>query len=373
MQSNTYREILQQPRMWLEEWNNMVSQKDTIARFMHTYLTPDTDIILTGAGTSAFIGDALEAILHQGPFRNARAVATTDLITHAADYLRPDKPLLLISFARSGSSPESVGAINIANKLCSNIAHIFITCNQQGELAHMAEGHPNSLLLLLPPETNDKSLAMTSSFSTMLLSCVLLAHIDEIETQQSVVGALAQNATAIINNCQSALQHIAEQHFERAVFLGSGPMKGIAEECHLKLQELTDGMVVCKFDSFLGFRHGPKAVINDKTVVVYLLSDNEDVLRYERDLIAQINSNNQLVAQIAVSCGTPVDIPGVTYDLQAVLPNTSATAGEAVCLPYVLVGQLLGFYKSKAVGLSPDSPSVSGNISRVVEGVTIYE
>lgn len=373
MQTNTYREILQQPQMWLEEWKNMIQNRDAVTAFLKDYLTSDTEIILTGAGTSAFIGDALAPMLHQGILRKAKAVSTTDLITHASSYLCPEKPLLLISFARSGNSPESVGAINIADKLCSRIAHIFITCNEQGKLAHIAQGRKNTLLLLLPSETNDKSLAMTSSFSTMLLACILLAHINDIETQQTAVGALAQNAQTVLDNAQDGIRQIAQCPFERAVFLGSGPMKGIAEECHLKLQELTDGQVVCKFDSFLGFRHGPKAVINDKTLVVYLLSDDENVLRYEKDLIKQINSNNRLVAQIAVSCGKPVNIPGVTYDLQIVMPHTGDTAGEGICLPYVTVGQLLGFYKSLAVGLCPDTPSVSGNISRVVEGVTIYE
>lgn len=373
MQTNTYKEILQQPQMWLKEWENMVQNRETVTAFLKSYLTPDTEIILTGAGTSAFIGDALAPILHNSLLRGAKAIATTDLITHAASYLCPEKPLLLISFARSGNSPESVGAIKIANKLCSKVAHIFITCNEQGELARIAKGQSNILMLLLPSETNDKSLAMTSSFSTMLLTCILLAHIDNIEAQKSVVEALAQNAQAVLDNAQDGIKQIAKRPFERAVFLGSGPMKGIAEECHLKLQELTDGQVVCKFDSFLGFRHGPKAVINNKTVVVYLLSDNEDVLRYEKDLIAQINSNNHLVAQIAVSCGKPVEIQDVTYDLQITMPNTAESAGAGICLPYVLVGQLLGFYKSEAVGLCPDTPSVSGNISRVVEGVTIYE
>ena len=42
------------------------------------------------------------------------------------------------------------------------------------------------------------------------------------------------------------------------------------------------------------------------------------------------------------------------------------------CVSFVFVGQLLGLFKSIDKGLSPDSPSISGNISRVVEGVTLY-
>lgn len=370
METNTYREILQQPSVWKEQYAAMVAQKQAIQAFLAKYLTKETDIVLTGAGTSAFIGDAIAPVLR--PFwKNVRAVATTDLITHAADYLDADKPLLLISFARSGNSPESVGAVDLANKICKKIAHIYITCNKEGYLAKTA-GAENILCLLLPDATNDKSLAMTSSFSTMLLSCLLLSKMEVIESEKEAVENIAKNAQFVLDHCAD-LKAIGERKFERAVFLGSGPMKGIAEECHLKLQELTDGAVVCKFDTFLGFRHGPKAVVNSKSIVVYLTSDDESVQRYERDLIKQVDGNNKLVAQVLVSAGKAVKVEGVNEDLQLTMPFGSAMTSIYGLLPYVLVGQLLGFHASVAHGLCPDTPSVSGNISRVVEGVTIYK
>jgi len=370
MTTYTIQEIKQQPQVWMQQYEAMVAQKTEIQRFLSTYLTADTDIVLTGAGTSAFIGDAIAPVL-RGIWKNVRAVATTDLITHAASYLDADKPLLLISFARSGNSPESVGAVDIANGLCKKIAHIYITCNKDGYLAKTA-GADNILCLLLPDATNDKSLAMTSSFSTMLLTCLMLSRIDLIEQERQAVEHIAANAQYILDQ-ESQLQAIAERKFERAVFLGSGPMKGIAEECHLKLQELTDGAVVCKFDTFLGFRHGPKAVVNEKSVVVYLTSDDEKVQRYERDLIKQVDGNNHVVAQVLVAAGKQVKVDGVKEDLQLVMPFGSAETSIYGLLPYVLTGQLLGYHASLAHGLCPDTPSVSGNISRVVEGVTIYK
>jgi len=370
METNTYKEILQQPAVWKEQYAAMVAQKPAIQAFLAKYLTPQTDIVLTGAGTSAFIGDAIAPVLRP-IWKNVRAVATTDLITHAADYLDADKPLLLISFARSGNSPESVGAVDLANRICKNIAHIYITCNKDGYLAKTA-GKDNILCLLLPEATNDKSLAMTSSFSTMLLTCLMLSRINTIEDEKTAVENIAANAQSVLNQ-ENLLQAIAMRPFERAVFLGSGPMKGIAEECHLKLQELTDGAVVCKFDTFLGFRHGPKAVVNSKSIVVYLTSDDESVQRYERDLIEQVDGNNKLVAQVIVSAGKKVKVEGVEEDLQVCMPYGSAQTSIYGLLPFVLVGQMLGFHASLAHGLCPDTPSVSGNISRVVEGVTIYK
>ena len=380
----TFNEIHQQPAMWRKELAALLAKKEEIRAFMHKYLTPDTDIVLTGAGTSAFIGDALQPVM-RGMWHNVRSVATTDIITHAKYLLNPDKPLLLVSFARSGNSPESVGAVNLANKICKNVAHVYITCNANGKLAQQAEPTPNPslegaeskpdniLLLLLPEETDDKSLAMTSSFSTMLLTCLMLGHIDTLDQDQEMIEKTAKNAEAVMAEYEEKLKEIAGRPFERGVFLGSGALKGIAEECHLKLQELTDGAVVCKFDSFLGFRHGPKAVVNSKSIVVYLMTEQEDVQRYERDLVKQVDANNTPVAQIIVIAGKAPELSGVKADLVVRMPYGPKENDFYGIVAYVLVGQLLGYYASLAHGLNPDAPSVSGNIHRVVEGVTIYE
>ena len=372
MANYTFDEIHQQPAMWRKELKALLAAKAEVSAFMHKYLTPDTDVVLTGAGTSAFIGDALLPVM-RGMWRNVRSVPTTDLITHSEYLLDKERPLLLVSFARSGNSPESVGAVNLANKLCKNVAHVYITCNKNGKLALQAEGKDNILLLLLPEETDDKSLAMTSSFSTMLLTCLMLGHIDTLEQDADEIEKTAKNAEAVISEYEEKLKGIGERPFERGVFLGSGALKGIAEECHLKLQELTDGAVVCKFDSFLGFRHGPKAVVNDKSLVVYLMTDKEYVQRYERDLVKQVDANNNPVAQVIVIAGNAPELPGVKVDLVVKMPFGPKENDFYGIVPYVLVGQLLGFYASKAHGLNPDAPSVSGNIHRVVEGVTIYE
>ena len=378
MANYTYDEIHQQPAMWRKELKALLANKAEVSAFMHKYLTPDTDVVLTGAGTSAFIGDALLPVM-RGLWRNVRSVPTTDLITHAEYLLDKERPLLMISFARSGNSPESVGAVNLANKICKNVAHVYITCNKNGKLAQQAvesqksKEESNILLLQLPEETDDKSLAMTSSFSTMLMTCLMLGHIDTLEQDADEIEKTAKNAEVVIAEYEEKLKAIAERPFERGVFLGSGALKGIAEECHLKLQELTDGAVVCKFDSFLGFRHGPKAVVNDKSIVVYLMNDKESVLRYERDLVKQVDANNKPVAQIIVIAGNAPELPGVKADLVVKMPYGPKENDFYGIVPYVLVGQLLGFYASKAHGLNPDAPSVSGNIHRVVEGVTIYE
>jgi tagatose-6-phosphate ketose/aldose isomerase len=366
----TYREIMQQPSMWLKEYELLVAEREKIEAFITRYLYEGYQIIYTGAGSSAYIGDVLEVALSDTMFKGAISVPTTDIITNPETYLCCDKKILMISFARSGNSPESLGAIRIANSICKDIAHIYITCNAEGELAKTADKE-NTLLLILPSETNDVSLAMTSSFSTMMFTCMMIAHIRGVESQRPMVESLVKTATEALVQIDRQIPEIASRRFDRAVFLGSGELKGIAEESHLKLQEMTDGRVVCSFDSFLGFRHGPKAVVNDSTVMVYLFAGCQTVSRYETDLVEQVNSNNSVVAQIAVSTNK-VEVDGTSFDVNIPLGGSDHVQGVYKCLPYIFVAQLLGYYKSLDFGLNPDSPSVSGNIARVVEGVTIY-
>ena len=306
-------------------------------------------------------------------FSDCRSVPTTDIVTDYRTFFPEGKKVLLISFARSGNSPESIGAVKIANKVATGIAHIFITCNAEGELARMASGSPeNTLLVLLPPETNDVSLAMTSSFSTMVMSCLMLAEMDSADSVGEKVAAVSRLTAAAMDKYEGVLREIAKRPFKRAVFLGSGFLKGIAEESHLKLQELTDGDVMCTFDSFLGFRHGPKAVVREGPLLVYLLSDDPYTRQYEIDLIRQIDGNNRAVAQVLVSADD-VQIDGVEFDARIVLNEEKAELGNYGYVPYVFVAQMLGCFKSVDLGLSPDAPSKSGNIHRVVKGVTIYD
>ena len=225
MASFTFNEIHQQPAMWRKELQALLKNKAEISAFMHKYLTHDTDVVLTGAGTSAFIGDALQPVM-RGLWRNVRSVPTTDIVTHAKYLLDAERPLLLVSFARSGNSPESVAAVNLANKLCKNVAHVYITCNKNGKLAQQAAGRENVLSLLLPEDTDDKSLAMTSSFSTMLLTCLMLGRIDTLEQDQEMIEKAAKNAEAVIADYEDKLKEIASRPFERGVFLGSGALKG---------------------------------------------------------------------------------------------------------------------------------------------------
>jgi len=370
MGSYTYKEILQQPKVWNKEFEMLLESKEKISGFVSKHFkSTDSEIVFSGAGTSAYIGNILSVLYAERGFGNCRSVSTTDILTHPKEFLPTNKKVVLVSFARSGNSPESIATVELANKLCKEIVHVVITCNSEGILAKSVSA--NDLLILLPPETNDVSLAMTSSFSTMLLTGILLADIDSLEKKVTEIEKLCNNAQMVLDQYMPQIEELSKRSFSRAIFLGSGELKGIAEECHLKLQEMTDGKIICKIESFLGFRHGPKAAINEETLLIYFFSDNDYAFEYEKDLVGQINTNNVVVGQIAVM-GKLRDIPGINLDL---IVNTSGDLEKPDDYNFivkVIAGQLLAYYKSLDLNFNPDSPSVSGNISRIVEGVVVY-
>ena len=368
---HTIREIEHQPKMWMETFGIVAAMKAEVERFVAgNQINRETRIVLTGAGTSAFIADTAACLFIRDGYDRARSVATTDIVSAPESFLSPDDKLF-VSFARSGNSPESVAAYSIARKYCHDARHLIITCNPDGCLARQADPEKDCVVVL-PDGTNDRSLAMTSSFSSMLVASLLCKNIATLDAERAKLEAAAAFAARILeNDVQEALAGMTAKTVRRAVFLGSGALKGIACECHLKLQELTDGQIMCSFDSFLGLRHGPKAVINEETLVVYLLSDDPYTRQYEFDLIDQVDKENRPAGQIIVSLVPSGITEGIDCEIDA--PDSEALmAGEYKYVPYVLAGQLLGYYFSLSKGLNPDAPSVRGTISRVVNGVTIY-
>ena len=366
---NTAKEIQQQPEIWQKIFEQIKQNNKEIKDYVFKALEESNKIFLMGAGTSAYIGLSLAGYYFKKTGKHSQPVATTDFVSHPDNYLNENDVLLLISFARSGNSPESVAATKLADQYSKKCFHLVITCDPEGELALYHSQNPK-YLVLLPKETNDKSLAMTSSYTGMLLTGFLLADMESISTLDKDIQQLVNYGENIIKNYSAIIQEIASNNFKRAVFLGSGALYGTAVESGLKLQELTDGKVICKDDTYLGFRHGPKAVVDESTIVVYLLSNDPYVLKYEHDLVKSVAGSKKALVQIGVSETPQTDDE---LDFNFVL----STGGRQICeelltVCSVLTGQMLGFFKSLNLGLSPDAPSKSGAISRVVKGVKIY-
>lgn len=463
----TTAEILQQPVLWEQIWQLMDQQKEALATFFDTAVKNSDYILFTGAGTSAFIGLSLHGLYFRRTGLISQAVATTDIVSHPEDYFDGSHKVFILSFARSGNSPESLAALELADQHAKYCYHLIITCDPNGALARF-KTRGSAHLFTLPNMANDKGLAMTSAYSGMLLSAVLMANLSALQGARQQIKWLSKYTAQLFDHEVLPLNELAQLPYTRAVFLGSGQLYGTATEAGLKLQELTSGKIICKSDTYLGFRHGPKAVLNAHTLVVFFLSPQAEVRRYELDLARTIIEETASALAAAKSGATAIGrakaqaddktdgktdgkikknpyglsveqsvsdscnsgdaqmpllrglfIAPDNFDLEAVLKLTltdkdldldlesdleldldqgkdqdkdlvsggfkarfcciqgnSADLGnldpDFWPVAAVVPGQLLGLFSSLALGITPDRPSLSGAITRVVQGVTIY-
>lgn len=372
---NTAKEIIQQPDTWRESVKNLIKNKIEIKSFIDSFLSKkEFRIILTGAGTSAFAGEVCEPYLTSLLNKRVEAIATTDLVASPKSYFIKDIPTLLVSFARSGNSPESVHAVNLASQLVDDLYQIVITCNENGKLAKNTVNDEKSLLLLMPPQTNDLGFAMTSSFTTMVLNAMAVFNINNIENFSSDVDKLSNSVNDFIENNIEKVTSLANEDFERIVYLGSSTSKGIARESALKVLELTAGKVNASYDTPLGFRHGPKSVVDDKTVSVIYISNDEYTRKYDLDLAKEMLAHKKNDKVVIVGDNIEEDILNKA-DYVFNVENINYTVENEVLLPLqqIIFGQMLSFLKSVNLGITPDNPCPTGEVNRVVQGVILHE
>ncbi|HET3391791.1 TPA: SIS domain-containing protein [Streptococcus pneumoniae] len=369
----TTREIYQQPDVWREAFEFYQAKREEIAAFLqeiadkHDYIK----VILTGAGTSAYVGDTLlpyfKEVYDERKW-NFNAIATTDIVANPATYLKKDVATVLVSFARSGNSPESVATVDLAKSLVDELYQVTITCAADGKLALQAHGDDRNLLLLQPAVSNDAGFAMTSSFTSMMLTALLVFDATEFAVKSERFEVVSSLARKVLDKAED-VKELVDLDFNRVIYLGAGPFFGLAHEAQLKILELTAGQVATMYESPVGFRHGPKSLINDNTVVLVFGTTTDYTRKYDLDLVREVAGDQiarrvvllsdqafglENVKEVALGCG------GVLNDIYRVFP-------------YIVYAQLFALLTSLKVENKPDTPSPTGTVNRVVQGVIIHE
>ena len=355
----TAREIAHQPAVWLEAMAT-VADSGIAAWIADALADPRTRVVFTGAGTSAYIGASLVPVVSRRWSRTVEAVPTTDLVAAPRSVFPADVPTLLVSFARSGNSPESVAAVDLADAVLPRCRHLVITCNPDGALAAAAAARPDARLLVLPDRTNDRAFAMTSSFTTMLLAAGRLFDV--------IVDAPAAAGADAIRRGAALARSLVDEGFDRIVYLGGNGLHGLAREASLKMLELTDGQVVATHETPLGFRHGPKTIVDEATLVVMFISSDPLVRAYDLDLLGELRRDGRARRVFAIG--------GKARDAEAgvdlVIEGLESADEFGTIAPFVVIAQLLALRRSASLGLTPDQPSRSGTVNRVVRGVVIH-
>jgi tagatose-6-phosphate ketose/aldose isomerase len=373
---HTPSEIAQQPDTWQSTFDLFRKKQTEIREFLLSAgLGAASEsrpaVFLVGAGTSDYIGQSLAFLFRKEWQCEVTAIPSTDLLTHMEELVIPTRKYLWISFSRSGDSPEGVAVLENACKVRSDIRHLVVSCNADGRMIRGNAGNPQVLSVCLGDKVNDRGLAMTSSFSNMVIFGQCLAHVNDLARYEPVLLQLVRAGKSFLPIAADCASTIAKQPYAKACFVGSGPLRAVARESALKLLELTAGEILTMSESALGLRHGPMAALDQDTLFVCFHSSSRRVRGYEQDLLEEI-AKKRLVRTRIVVAGNEGSQHNSFSEHHLAPAGTLALADDYRPAVDVIFGQLLGLFFSIRWNLRPDCPSPNGAISRVVQNVSIH-
>jgi tagatose-6-phosphate ketose/aldose isomerase len=372
----TPAEIAQQPAAWASTFSIFQKHRGGLAEFLGAAGLGDSGgpkptVLLIGAGTSDYVGRSLVHLLRRLWKCEVIAIPSTSLLTHGEQWLIPGQRYVWISFSRSGDSPEGVSVIEKALVSHPDIHHIIVSCNAEGRMIRCVAGRRQAFAVALEDAVNDRALAMTSSFSNMVVFGQCLAHVHNSTQYEAILSRLVEAGKTFLPYAADAVAALVVEPYARVCFIGSGALEGVAVESGLKVLELTAGRILTMAESAMGLRHGPMAALDKTTLLVAFVSSEDKVARYETDLLQELMRKRLVKTQIAVGGHSELPLDGfadryLSSNLRAAVPDD--------CRPPVdvLFGQLLGLFLSLRCNLMPDRPSPDGVISRVVQNVTIH-
>jgi tagatose-6-phosphate ketose/aldose isomerase len=349
----TLSEIRQQPQLWPTTLERVASSS------AHS-IVKDRAAVICGAGTSAYAATAVAAT-----WMNSVAIPTTDLLTFTQRELCQLAPNfaangVLVSLARSGESPESVGVIARIKQMFPGVVHLAITCNEHGQLARL----PGVSALVLDPRTNDRSLAMTGSFSNLLLAGMAFTRGDFLAKHLPGIAATVNNAFPVI---EKVAERLASQESSRLMVLTSAGLVPLAREASLKVLEMTAGRTASISETFLGVRHGPMSFLRPDTLVLGVLSSDKERRRFEEDVLRELRQKKLGHVIVVGSADSDTELG---HDF---IPSMAPDLPDELRGPFEIVfPQLLAYHMSLASNLDPDNPSPDGVITRVVQRFQLH-
>lgn len=362
---HTLREIWQQPEMWRDSARRMGSSRAT----WEELVAGSSAIVLTGSGSSHYVGKCVEGALQERTGKSVCAVEAGELLVLGAGALPPARPLLVVSFSRSGDSPESAALVERLLEAEAEVRHLVITCNPLGRLGLAAGGDPRVSVVVLDERCCDQSLVMTSSFTSMVVAALALGYgekeyLEGVERVAAGVGALLEGPL-------EAFEEFPIERVERMMAVGSGALQGAALESALKMLEMTDGRVLTRAETSLGLRHGPMCALREQSLLFVPMPSLGMRRAYLEDLLKEIDRKGLASWKVLVGARLEGVMAGLD-DLVVEVPELDGLGDEWVALTSVVVGQLLAFRRCRADGLRPDEPSVENSITRVVGQFTLH-
>jgi glutamine---fructose-6-phosphate transaminase (isomerizing) len=345
--SATLGEILTQPEAWqktLEAWDI-----STVFANVVKQTSSRTTWLFIGCGTSYYLAEAAASAWRLQTGQSTSALPASEVMLFPDTALLGTAGLQAVIISRSGETSESVQAADTLQRV-HKIPTLALTCTAGSPLERACA------LSLTVRWADEKSMVMTRSFTSMLLTLQYLAaqrsgSSDFTASLKSLAGTLAPKIASLSERVEDFVKKHTFSHY---VFLGQGPFHGIAQEGALKITEMS-----CSFGQAyhtLEFRHGPKATVTPDTCLVFLLSESGNDA--ERRVLKDMKGLGGIIVTVCNRAS-----PEIRNASDLLLEFGSDVTEAVLLVPFVVPSQLLGFYTGIKKGLTPDTPR---NLSRVV-------
>jgi len=339
----TREEIFSQPDVWAETLRHLKAKNPG----GYPELSDFTEIIFTGCGSTYYLSRWAARLYEAVTGIVCRAVSASDLVFYPSTWVSPHKKKrLLIAVSRSGETTETIHAVKKFRQDGSGET-LVITCYPDSELALMTP------LTIETPHGQEESIVQTRSFSSMMLAVSWFLYRD---IPDDVISNMALTGKKVLNLSANLVDRLsAEGRVRKVFFLGGGPWYGLANECMLKLKEMS--LTYTEAYHFMEFRHGPMSMIDDSSLVVGLLSSSSATPN-EIKVLAEMK---ELGAQTMALAEAEIQ-PGDAIDHLVVFDSGALPAWYAPL--FLPAAQLMALSKALQKGLNPDLPN---NLKAVVK------
>jgi len=286
-----------------------------------------SDVIITGCGSSHNLAMCASFAWSEMLERPVMAVASSELLHFPEHYLKRDSKPLVIAITRSGATTEVKLAVERLKREYG--ARALAITSDIGDVADACDTEINFI------ECREQSVVMTQAFTCMLTGLYLLADGASGSGRTGEIKQLPRLIDERLCSNEHDLRALAEdEKIARFFFLGSGPMKGLADECALKITEMAQASAFSY--RTLEFRHGPKATLNSSDQVIIFPVEAER--QYFATLLAEIEATEARAFVVGES------------------GNSNSRSEMFLPALYAHVGQLLGYWRAAARELNPDAP-----------------
>jgi tagatose-6-phosphate ketose/aldose isomerase len=370
-------EMINQPNLWLEGVKIIGEHKQEIQKFMDQMNSiKDLKIFLVGAGSSAKAASIVENYIRRVTKKEVHCISSTNLITQPDNYIIGDEPVLLVSFGSSGNTIEGLEAVEIFQERCKELYQLLIICSDEGEMVKKYGAKEGVLYIPIPPGTKGKSIAATGEFTLLIQYALLLFDIQNYDYYKELFQNASRDAARFFDKDIYKVHSIANQPYETIAVLGSNSLAFLAAEMCLKITELTGGLQSSQFHSVLEFRHGPKVVMNSKTLVSFFFSRDPLTMKYEIDMLKECSEDKRKSTIVAVSMDYVSEIDAHCDYYFHFNGNGFPYRDDAhIVFLYSLYLQSFSILKAVNLGISPDTlgNNADGFINKVAQGVNIYK